>query len=116
MVRSSYPIFMDANNRFRNLSQSTYDRITDRLRDTGDRFPRKLHTQDARDLLEAYEGALRLLDGMLYHHSGSMPTREAEAFVYLESGEPRVELDEDEELSYSARGLLRPSDVGSEDY
>lgn len=96
----------------RNLTQSTYDRITDSLRDTGDRFPRALHSVDALDLLEAYEGAVALLDDIC-EHVCCANTDEAHEFLYLESGEPRVILDEDEELSYSARGLLRPE---SDDY
>lgn len=103
----------------KNLTQSTYDRITDQLRDTGDRFPRALHAQDAKDLLEAYEGAVRLLD-LITEEAGTSARLEAqepcEHFLYLEDGLPRVELDEDEELSYSARGLLRPASVDSEDY
>ncbi len=101
----------------KNISQSTYDRITDGLRDQGDRFPRGIHPVDARDLLEAYEAALGLLDRILLECACPFPLEGIVSdFVYAENGEPRVELDEDEELSYSARGLLRPSDVASEDY
>ncbi len=98
----------------KNLSQSTYDRIKLRLQPASDRFAEPLRAQDAKDLLEAYEGALRLLDRVLNEDKTLRLTHEAEEFVYLESGEPRVELDTDEELTHSARGLLRPSD--SEDY
>jgi hypothetical protein len=99
----------------RNLSQSTYNRIVDRLRDTGDRFPRGIHPVDAADLLEAYESAVRLLDHILESCVGSKHVSDAEDFLYLPTGEPRVELDDEEELSYSARGLLRPTDVASQD-
>jgi len=78
---------------FRNISQATYDRIADRVRDTGDRFPRGIHPQDARDLLEAYEAACRLLSYTV--DPGERPQSDKARFLYLESGEPRVELDDD---------------------
>ncbi len=103
----------------KNISQATYDRIHKTLRCNA--HWKSIHRQDAHDLLEAYEGALRLLDHLLescVDCDGSLHVAQAEEFLYLESGEPHVKLslDEDEERSYSARGLLRPASVDSEDY
>lgn len=81
----------------RNLTQSTYDRIVEKVRPlASDRYPKGLANQDARDLLLAYESALQLLDalvGVSHNASGSREVREAEEFLYLEDGFPRVGLD-----------------------
>ena len=94
----------------KNLDQKTYDRIIDRLRGRNDRFPRTITPKDAADLLLAYERAVTLLTKV---HNVT-PFSVVDEFLYLKCSEPRGELDTDEELTHSARGLLRPSD--SEDY
>jgi hypothetical protein len=81
----------------RNLTQSTYERIVATLRDTSDKPARPLSTVDARDLLEAFEGALELLDEA--QNAGidhATVQRQAEEFLYLDNGDPRIELDEEE--------------------
>ena len=101
----------------KNLDQKTYDRIIDRLRGRNDRFPRTITPKDAADLLLAYEGAVTLLEGMVACRDGRLTGKTGvREFIFDRSGEPRVELDTDEESTHSARGLLRPAEVDSEDY
>jgi hypothetical protein len=88
----------------RNLTQSTYDRIVQDLRNTGDRWARRPHTLDAKDLLEAYEAAVTLLDKALECAGMDMGTdleQEVASFLYLDNGEPRVELDSEELVSHN---------------
>lgn len=80
----------------RNLSQSTYDRIVDSVRDTGDRFPRRISTVDTCDLLRAYETAADLLEQLVatnHDLGGSDFIRDVHAFLRTPTGRPRVELD-----------------------
>lgn len=104
----------------KNLSQATYDRLI-AMRDSA-HWPRPCR-QDALDLLEAYEGAMVLLEQLTRTNNGAPDCLmdAAEDFLYLphDSGRPklhRVVLDDGEPLSYSARGMLRPAEVDSEDY
>jgi len=48
--------------------------------------------QDVRDLLEAYEGAVTLLDNLM---ENTVVDDDTADFLYLESGEPRVVLSGD---------------------
>lgn len=103
---------------FRNISQETYDRIVSQTRDTADSWRPRVRGQDARDLLEAYEGAMVLLDRL---YARADYDDQVDDFLYLPhySGRPklhRVVLDDGEPLTYSARGELRPAEVDSEDY
>lgn len=82
----------------KNLSQETYDRITNQLRRSsgpGDRWAdRRIAAQDSRDLLEAYEAAIALLDRILGECAYPSPLEpEVAEFLYLDNGNPRVELD-----------------------
>lgn len=80
----------------KNISQATYDRIRTQTRDTADSWRPRVMGQDVRDLLAAYEEAVELLDnlvGVSHNASGSREVHEAEEFLYLESGEPRVHLE-----------------------
>lgn len=75
-----------------NISQSTYDRLLNQLSmDTGSGAMR-VHRQDLRDLLAAYENASELLDAVACQ-TISDESAEAAEFLYLESGAPRVQLD-----------------------
>lgn len=107
----------------RNLTQSTYDRIANQLRRSsgpGDRWAdRHINAQDARDLLEAYESAVTLLDQLVHTNhdlAGSDFIESVDEFLYLPDRYPRVPrvtIDDGEPMTYSARGLLRPE---SDDY
>jgi broad specificity phosphatase PhoE len=90
----------------RNLSQSTYDRIVESVRDTGDRYPRRISTIDASDLLRAYETAADLLEQLIHTNhdlGGSDFIRDVHAFLKTPTGRIRVELDradlDDEEIA-----------------
>jgi hypothetical protein len=65
-----------------NISQRTYEALAN-----AEAGGRAYNRQDVQDLLEAYEAAVELIDSMLFHGSKS---RDAEDFLYLETGEPRV--------------------------
>lgn len=101
----------------RNLSQATYDHIR-RTLDNGGLGPSGVVSRTAaRDLLEAYESAVQLLDNLLASmHAPSENAEQAEAmlaaedFLYDTDGCGRVEL-----VSFSARGLVTPSDANNED-
>lgn len=76
-----------------NLSQATYDRIKQALGPKGDTYSARVSTLALRDLLEAYEEAIELLDEC-QNIGIDHPThrRNVEDFLYLENGEPRVHI------------------------
>jgi hypothetical protein len=81
----------------RNLSQSTYARINRKVLSFGLTGARA-SMQDLKDLLEAYESAVTLLDNLV----GSATWREQEAaekvaqdFLFLDNGEPHVIIEEE---------------------
>jgi hypothetical protein len=83
----------------RNLTQSTYDRIVESVRDTGDRYPRRISTIDTCDLLRAYEGALDLLEQLIHTNhdlGGSDFIRDVRSFLKTPTGRTRVELDRED--------------------
>jgi hypothetical protein len=104
---------------FRNIDQATYDRICRNVRET---WGRRVHAQDAHDLLEAYETAVTLLEQVATPNTVMHPGLRIQIrdFLFLEPKRPgaprfhRVVLDDGEPLSYSARGELIPSDVDTE--
>lgn len=106
---------------FRNISQATYDRLVDAVRTPkGDAWRPRITGQDARDLLEAYEAAVTLLDQLVHTNhdlAGSDFLESVDAFLYLPDRYPRIHrviLDDGEPLTHSASGELRPAD--SDDY
>lgn len=107
---------------FRNIGQETYDRIREDLRPFNDKWGRRVRTQDALELLEAYEAAVTLLDQLVHTNhdlAGSDFLESVDAFLYLPDRYPRIHrviIDDGEPLTYSARGELRPAEVDSEDY
>ena len=107
----------------RNLSQATYDRIKEHcsVHDVSDKWSaRGFRAVDVRDLLEAYEAAVTLLDQLRGIHRPAHLQDAVDDFLYMPGHtEPfvhRVVLDDGEDLSYSAPGMLRPAEVDSEDY
>lgn len=77
-------------NDFRNIHQATYNRLLGHV---------AARTQpaaiDVRDLLRAYEDAITILDNLIntnHDLHGSEQLQDAEEFLYLASGDPRVEL------------------------
>jgi len=68
----------------------------DSVRDTGDRFPRRISTIDTCDLLRAYETAADLLEQLVatnHDLGGSDFIRDVHAFLRTDAGRLRVELD-----------------------
>jgi len=101
-----YLLFQEAKMNFRNIDQATYDRICRNVRET---WGRRVHAQDARDLLEAYEAAVTLLEqaaSPVALASPALRTRIRD-FLFMEPKRPgapklnRVVLDDGEPLSYS---------------
>ena len=74
-----------------NISQKTYSDLEDKLYRRFDSH--RLSPVQVRELLEAYEHAVILLDnlvGVSHNASGSKELLAAEEFLYLDNGQPRV--------------------------
>lgn len=79
-----------------NMTQATYDRIRRAVNSApADSWKRSnIAAQDIKDLIEAYEESIELLDEC-QNIGIDHPThqRNVENFLYLDSGEPRVNLE-----------------------